>query len=782
MENKIVTSSRTRKSIKTNNLSSKLKQNIQKIYRYIKDFIFRPEIIVKGEEPPKSYSFKKKFIPLYVIFLFYSFVLILGINSPDIPFITYVTFGNPFTFSMTIISLILTLSFLYSNDIIRVFIFENYSYIKQPILYIGIILLYYYLLSTFASQINFISFLLVLSLIWIILLGSRFFIYSRKFATKIEARFISKYSIIRYGIALIVPLFILAILAILGVLYRSFLFFLSLIFFAPFAPIEAQNLYDIQMRLIMPIIYFSLVMTFVFIIFEFVSTRRKAETKRVGTFDIFTFSLVVFFIFFFQIFQISIYLLLRPEFVDAIKATVGSGSATVSYIFLFEFIFSSIFLYRIIIKLGRSYGWRVLFFKKDGMILFFLGCVLAQTLSRYSLATNVTYQDITLIGEFLLADKLLISIIMIIFLGATLLIYYIKPHETSMFMRLQKETVNKEEKAMKNIKKLIQSEYIRRGEAYPLEILERELIKSTKLSKAVIYSLIHRLAQKDLDMNLLERRDEFGRKTYWIDYVSVFTKYNRKSKAEKKAKKFLSEKLIESTSTHNKKRLQISKKLESDKASDQFLASLASGFEKKVKDDEKKSEENNLEQFSLKPGQIPPNLRKRIIEIIKEEFRNRIENSEEYPELTFPISEIVEKVQLNTKISAGELYPLLNELNDIEINLIDNPQEPEDKKIDVRPFADEELLYLLNNFRPEDYYRIRLLATDLFIENVKVRNFRLIISNLKNDIPNNNETQRFWFELLKYFENNYRDHRLYYDTLNDYKKMEKIIKLISKGN
>ncbi|TFF87216.1 MAG: hypothetical protein EU550_03670, partial [Promethearchaeota archaeon] len=387
--------------------------SIQKVYNNLKDFIFRPEITVKGEEPSKSYSFEKKFIPLYGIFLFYSFILILGINSPNNPFVQLVTFGNTFAFSMAVVSLVLTLSLLYSNDKFRVFIFEKYTYIKQPILYLGILILYFYLLSLVSLQLNFISFLLSLSLIWIILLGSRFFIYSRKFATKIEARFIAKYSIIRYGVALIIPLFILAVLAITGVFYRTFLVFISLIFFGPFAPLEAQQLYDLQMRLIMPVIYFSLVMTFVFIIFEFVSTRRKAETKRSGTFDNFTFSLIVFFIFFFQIFQMSIYLILQPEFIDAIKATVGTGSSTISFIFLFEFVFSSIFLFRIILKLGRSYGWRVLFFKKDGLILFFLGCVLAQTLSRYSLAIDVFNQDITFVGEFLLADKLLISIIMI---------------------------------------------------------------------------------------------------------------------------------------------------------------------------------------------------------------------------------------------------------------------------------------------------------------------------------------------------------------------------------
>ncbi|TFF89032.1 MAG: hypothetical protein EU550_00005 [Promethearchaeota archaeon] len=532
----------------------------------------------------------------------------------------------------------------------------------------------------------------------------------------------------------------------------------------------------------MPVIYFSVVMTFVFIIFEFVSTRRKAETKRAGTFDNFTFSLIVFFIFFFQIFQMSIYLILQPEFIDAIKATVGTGSSTISFIFLFEFVFSSIFLFRIILKLGRSYGWRVLFFKKDGLILFFLGCVLAQTLSRYSLATDVFNQDITFVGEFLLADKLLISIIMIIFLGLTLLIYYLKPHETSMFMRLQKETVSEEDKAMDIIHKLIQSEYIRRGESYPLEIIERELIKSTKLSKAIIYSLIHRLAEKDLDINLIKKKDQFGRRVYWVDFVSVLTQYEKRGNAQKKAKKFLSEKLVESTSTKEKKRMKINGKLEDDKASDQLIASLATRFEKKYEDQKIRSKNaEDLKEFSFKPGEIPQNMKSIIVDLIKEEYKYRIENREEYLDLTFPISEIVRKVQLNTKITAGELYPLLENLNDVEINLIENPEEPEDKKIDVTPFADEDLIYMLLNFRPDEYKRLRHLAMIRFRKNSKIRNKRLIIANLSKPIPRKNETQKFWASLLDYMYENYRESRIYYETLKDYKKMKKIIKQVSKG-
>ena len=185
------------------------------------------------------------------------------------------------------------------------------------------------------------------------------------------------------------------------------------------------------MRVVMPLIYFSLVLTLVFIIFEFVFTRRRAETKRAGTFDNFTFSLIVLFIFFFQILEISIFMLLRPETIEAFKATVGATGSPIGIILILEFIISMYFLYRVIKKTGRTLGWRIFIFKKDGLILFFLACVLAQTMTRFALTNEITNQEVTKIGIWLMADKYVISVLMVFLLGTTLLVYYIKPHETS---------------------------------------------------------------------------------------------------------------------------------------------------------------------------------------------------------------------------------------------------------------------------------------------------------------------------------------------------------------
>ncbi|MFX1487894.1 MAG: hypothetical protein ACFFBI_02015, partial [Promethearchaeota archaeon] len=565
------------------------------------------------------------------------------------------------------------------------------------------------------------SYLLTLAMVWLILMSSRFYIYSRKFSTKIEARFIKKYSAIRYFFAIIIPFFILGILVVISLFYRTFLVFLSLEVFGPIDPSSAVEVYRLQMRVIMPLIYFSLVMTLVFIIFEFVFTRRRAETKRAGTFDNFTFSLIVFFIFFFQILQISIFMFLQPQTVNALKATFGATVSAVSYVFIFEFIISMFFLYRIIKKTGKTLGWRILFFKKDGLILLCLACVLAQTLTRFSLANEIPNQNITNIGVGLMADKYIISILMIFFLGSTLLIYYLKPHETSMFMRLQKETVGEEEKSMEKVYKIIRNEYIRRGKRYPIEIIERELIKATQLSKRNVYVLLEQLATKDMDILITEEKQKLGPPKKFINFVSVTERFDKKEVAKQKAKKYLSERLFETALEKNRKASRLSKKAETDKSATGFISSLATDFDKKQKD--KIYHDKKIKETTLSFSQLTEKVKDEIIKIIKKEYIYRMENPEKNPDYYIPFSEISDEIEKATKISPGELYQILEDLDkrDIELRLVNNPDEPADKKIKFLPFADDNMNYSLSIFRPDEYTKFRKLVTKNFLKLLKTK-------------------------------------------------------------
>jgi len=719
--------------------------------------IFIQELEVEGKEPQKSYCFERKFFGLYAIFILYSLLILFGINFPG-SYLNILTFGNPFVFCNALVVFFLALSLLYSVDKIRVFIFEKYTAIKQIVLYIGMISCLYLLsLFIYSINLNLISYLLGLSTVWLVLLSTRFFMYSRKFATKIEARFIKKYSAFRGFLAFIAPYLILGVLVLISLFYRGLLVFISLDFFGPFAPAEAVGVYVLEMRLIMPLIYFSLILTLLFIIFEYVFTRRRAETRRAGLFDNYTFSLIVLFIFFFQVFQLTMFLVLNPATVTALKATVGDTSSTIWFLFIIEFVFSMYFLYRIVKKLGRSLEWKLLIFKRDGLILLILGCVFAQTLTRFALQTQIPNQEITLIGQFFMADKYIVSLIMIIFLGSTLLFYYLKPHETSMFMRLQKETVNQDIKSMDIVYQLIRSEYIRRGKTYPLEILDRELIRATKLPKNKIYSLVENLAKIDMDILLTEKKDDQGTMVKMIDFTSVTESYDKKGIAQKKAKKFLSERLFTTMTKKKESHLNLGTISNSDKASDQFLTSLSTDYSKKQKDEMLFGQKQKETTISFTKKEIPTSLKNLIIDILKKEYTYRIENEEKYPDFHFNISEIASQVQMETRISPGELYPILESINesDLELSLIKNPKEPEDKKVSFFPFADDDLSYSLANFRPEEYKKVRIKVTKNYMKFLKRKKTRAIFSKLRKEIGNKTEEQQVWNTLYKILNNYY---------------------------
>jgi len=505
------------------------------------------------------------------------------------------------------------------------------------------------------------------------------------------------------------------------------------------------------MRLIMPLIYFSLILTLLFIIFEFVFTRRRAETKRAGLFDNYTFSLIVLFIFFFQVFQLSLFLILNPVTITALKATVGANSSTIWFIFILEFGVSILFLYRIIKKLGRSIEWKLLIFKRDGLILLILGCVLSQTLTRYALQTQVPNQIITPLGQFFMADKFIISILMIIFLGSTLLLYYLKPHETSMFIRLQKETVDQEEQSMDIIYKLLRSEYLRRGEGFPLEILERELIKATKLSKNNIYFMIESLAKINMNIIMTDVKNNQGRYQKFVDFTSVLEKFDKKEVAKKKAKKYLSDRLFTTMTAKKPKQLDLHVNTNQNKASDQFISSLTSDYSKKQEDELSFEQKQKDISLSFAQKEIPQTLKNNIIEILKKEYAYRIENLEKYPDFHYCISDIASEIQMETRITPGQLYPLLENIaaNDLELSLEKNAAEPEDKRINFFPIASDDLSFTLANFRPEIYEKIRIKITKQFYKFLNRKKSKAIFPKLRKQIGENTEEQRAWNEIYK---------------------------------
>lgn len=762
-----------------------LKKKSKIAYSDFKKWLVNKEVYVKGKEPPKSYL-GKKFYGLFILFIFYSFLIIFNINTGEDQVLQFqifqlLTFGNPFAFGIALVLFYLTISVLFSVDKFREFMFEKNTVIKQVSVFSGIIagffLLFIYVDTSL--QLNYMSFLLLLALAWLLLQSSRFYTYSRKFSTKIESKIVAKYSILRNFAIFLIPFIIVGFLVIISWYFRSFIVFFALDMLGPFNPSGAMDVYQIEMRRIMPLIYTSLIITITFIVLEFFLTRKRGETRRAGLFDNLTFSLIVFFIFFYQVYQVTLYTFLRPETTGALKDAFGGQSNVMGYMFIIEFLVSIVFLLRVLLKIGSTLGWRVLFFKKDGLIMFFIACVFAQTLSRFGVSANVPNQEIGGFSELLMHDRFLISIIMIILLGLTLLIYYIKPHETSLFMRIQKEIVKEEEKSMETILKILRNEFIRRGEAFPIQDIELELIKTSKLSKGIVYSLIGKLDDKMIEFRVIKKTEEDETERRYADFLSITGKYEKKGVAEKKAKTFLTEKFSESMAKAPQRSLKTRKlKLDEEKASDKFLLTLSKDIGKKRREEISHDEAVKETFVSFTAEHVDETVEERIIRIIKKEYVYRIENSDTYPNYKLPISEIAPAIGRETKISSGVLYPMLEELSktNLELNLHDNPDDKEDKIISFTPHWDFELDYLLINYKPEDYSEIVISNYKKLIPRLTKTNQIFLIKKVFSEINEENELQKSFKALYKNLINSYAEFEKELKRVPDDAKLIKSIK------
>ena len=230
--------------------------------------------------------------------------------------------------------------------------------------------------------------MLVFAILWLILQSLQIYMFSRETATKVESRWISHYSPIRYLIAIIVPYIILGVSLIcrvgISVLHGRIL--LGCV--RRYYPSDALDVYTLQMQVVMPMLYVGLILIFTFMIVQAILTRRISETRRAGAFDNFTYSLIVITLFIYAIYNITLYLFLNQSTIDAVKSIVGYTSAGNSF-FIVEFIFSMIFLIWMILSIHNQVQGGFLFFTKIGLFMFMIGTVLAQTTARLGIANNL---------------------------------------------------------------------------------------------------------------------------------------------------------------------------------------------------------------------------------------------------------------------------------------------------------------------------------------------------------------------------------------------------------
>jgi hypothetical protein len=186
--------------------------------------------------------------------------------------------------------------------------------------------------------------------------------------------------------------------------------------------------------------------------------------------------------------------------------------------------------------------------------------------------------------------------------------------------------------------------------------------------------------------------------------------------------------------------------------------------------------------ISFTKKEIPTSLKNLIIDVLKKEYTYRIENEEKYPDFHFSISEIASQVQMETRISPGELYPILESINesDLELSLIKNPEEPEDKKVSFFPVADDDLSYTLANFRPEEYKKVRNKVIKNYMKFLKRKKARAIFSKLRKEIGNKTEEQQVWNTNYKILNNYYPLHLTVIERVRLGEDLPKVIKVFPK--
>jgi hypothetical protein len=152
-------------------------------------------------------------------------------------------------------------------------------------------------------------------------------------------------------------------------------------------------------------------------------------------------------------------------------------------------------------------------------------------------------------------------------------------------------------------------------------------------------------------------------------------------------------------------------------------------------------------------------LRNNIINILKKEYRYRIEHDDKYPDFRYSISEIASEIQSATRITVGELYPILESISydDIELELYDNPEEPDDKIISFFPIADDDLNYVIYNFRPEEFNQIKIRVINQFQKFFKRKRVKATFGKIRKGITNRTETDKSWKQIMTRMEHYFTD-------------------------
>ncbi|MHA1519255.1 MAG: hypothetical protein ACTSRK_03640 [Promethearchaeota archaeon] len=729
-------SSPPKKSTLKQKISSNIGAPIRKFFIKLRELFFgRTDKQLSGEKP--SYL-GKKMIFILLIFLIFSFTLFTEMNTALfedtflLTALTFFTFDQPYIFGIAVSFTFIELSIINCNDKIHEWFFGKLYLLKQIIIIGGLMVGNFYLALYLNDRFDLYSGLLILAMFWLIFQSVRIFNGAQTGATKSEAKISERYSPFLYFIAIITPFIILGVLTFLAWLFRALIvvFTLDYIGHPDIQQTDiALEIYGKEMGIIMPMIYTGLFFIFVLMIAQMILSRKRGATKRAGAYDNFSFGLIAFVMFLYSIYNMALYLFMDETFLQGFNTLLGSESHGNTAFFI-EYLITIFFLLWIVLDLHNQFEKGILFFTKDGLIMFLLGTIIAQTTARLGIASGIADVGSTL-ANVIKYDYMVLPWVILLFLGFTIIIYWIKPQEMSMFLHMSKSAVKEEDRGMENILRFLKREFIRRGEMYEItKDIIFSLRKITAYPTGTIWSLIYRLHRQYIDVHLREDKDDQGKKRVYFDFLPITQRYQKSKAADKRAQAYLQNYFAQSLMKKPSKKIFLTKKkLSSSKQTDVFIQSLSFNYAKKVRDEKNikdqgitKSEEYFQDEWINR--EMDHETKNLVYEIVKKEYIRRMTRIVDYPnEFRFRISDIATTIEVATGVPVGRVFALLHSLAaenwnfQLSADFVD-VDHPDDRLVEFLPIDDWEVYDILREYRPRSLREIHVVMQTWFDRNI----------------------------------------------------------------
>jgi hypothetical protein len=363
-------------------------------------------------------------------------------------------------------------------------------------------------------------------------------------------------------------------------------------------------------------------------------------------------------------------------------------------------------------------------------------------------------------------------------------------------MRIAKESDEAQDKSMEIILKFLKQEYIRKGTEFSLNKVESQLLAITNLQKGQIMSIIQKIADKYMDVQLTTKQTLTGKEKF-IDFLSILEKYESSKTGKGKVKKFMSNQLT-STLSQSKKKISLSKgKITDVKERETFLTALDSGYKKKIKDEKKMESVAYSNELTSTVDKIDPDTKDVIIALIRNIYIERVGMSD-VKDPRIQISDISQQIYDATRINPGLLFPLLKDISKSDWNikvfdLDDNPDTKDDLFIDFFPIDDFDMSNILMRKKPEKLQPLKeMLWTWLLkstttekkyiINTIKSENIKKIkkIKNFNVYLPENYSSDIYYSQLLDYFNKFYIDRKTFPSWAKKYSILLNLIEEIKK--